>query len=260
MNPKTKQTFIILGVGLALVVIGIFIGNRFLNNQLRQNGMGHFDSQENSEYSAPITVVPKMIRVTSSRYPDIVSGTYPEFPQADDAFNRTIANQIKTGVAAFEKSAADNQRVRMETGSSISTSDDGGYSYSVETTLVQSNEHYISFVVHIDGFEGGAHGYHVPISFNYDVKNRKDLHLSDFISLADASEQSRAVLEKQLADAANEKELDANARDMMMAGTDGDNRENWNVFTFTPNELIIYFSEYQVAPYAFGEQSVTIKR
>jgi hypothetical protein len=122
--------------------------------------------------------------------------------------------------------------------------------------IVQSNDNYISVLVRQEGYAGGAHGYRVVTSFNYDVKNHKEFTLTDFMTLEKASEASRADLKPKFEQEGNDEIFTTFTID----GTDPKKPENFSVFTFLNNSVTIYFGEYQVAPYAVGEQKVTLPR
>jgi hypothetical protein len=54
-------------------------------------------------------------------------------------------------------------------------------------------------------------------------------------------------------------ETDINLAQMIYSGTEP-MIENFDVFTFTPENVTLYFDEYQVAPYVYGRQEIVIPR
>ncbi len=54
-------------------------------------------------------------------------------------------------------------------------------------------------------------------------------------------------------------DTDVNLAQMIYSGTEPI-IENFDVFTFTPESITIYFDEYQVAPYVYGRQEIVIPR
>lgn len=116
-----------------------------------------------------------------------------------------------------------------------------------------SYQKYLSFVFYISSYTGGAHPEHIVACIVYDVKENKIIHLSDLIQekpniLEILSKESRKIL------AAN-----ANIQNlsMMMEGTKS-TISNFSHFVFAPTGIMIFFPEYQVAPYSSGAFKVVI--
>ena len=122
-------------------------------------------------------------------------------------------------------------------------------------TVVQSNANYISVILREESFADGAHPAHNMETFNYDVKHHRELTVTDFVSLKDASTDSQTQL---LSDLGEGDMPDQNTQSMIQEGTDPANPDNFSKFTFDGDKVTIYFGEYQVAPYVFGEPEVKI--
>lgn len=208
--------------------------------------------------TGPLTAIaPDMISVDEDSYLLAINGTYPQFTQADANFNKKIADIIQSETADFKQYASGDYEARLETGGEDFQKDFAQanmYTLSWNTEVIQSNDHSISVLIRKDMYAGGAHGSHVATSFNYDVKNKKELVLTDFISLEKASEQSRIQLKKIFTENGDEDTFEGFA----LSGTDPKLPENFQVFTFIPNSVTVYFNEYQVAPYVYGGQKVVI--
>lgn len=205
-----------------------------------------------------VTKEPRMVSVAEDSYLFGIGGSYPQFAQADAGFNKKIADTITAGIADFKTSVNTDYKARLETGGDDFAEQfegSGVYTYEVTTDIVQSNDNYISAIIRIAGFSGGAHGFRGMMTFNYDVKKQQEISITNFLSLADVSTQSRAQLKKHFQDDGS---FDTDIEPMMNDGTDPSKSENFESFTFIPENLTVYFSEYQVAPYVFGEQVVTI--
>jgi hypothetical protein len=112
-------------------------------------------------------------------------------------------------------------------------------------------------MVHTENFFGGVHPNHGVLSFNYDVKNRKVITITDFITLKQVSDYARVKIK---ADLTTNGGFDQTAEEMLDRGTDPMHPENFEVFTFLPDSITVYFPEYQVGPYTLGEQSVVLPR
>lgn len=119
---------------------------------------------------------------------------------------------------------------------------------SYEETI---SSHYASYVVAVSTYEGGAHPNTGYISFVYDEAGKQielsDLFKSDAAYLQRLSEISRQQLATR----------EFAAADMIAFGTEP-TPENFSTFFITDAGLVLVFSPYQVAPYAAGEQLVTI--
>jgi hypothetical protein len=204
---------------------------------------------------------------------------YPYFKNASSDFNLKIENFIKKAMEDHDSLSKDNWMARYNTQvkgdnvPKVPATDADKFYFSSDFTIVQSNSTYISFVLNYGGFSGGAHGYENNISFNYDVKNQKNIELKDLFPnnteyLNYLSTESRNFLEKQ--DFANVSEedkknstpeaikqfLDSITSSIEM-GTEP-KIENFSVFTFTPDKVKIYFGQYQVGPYVIGMPEVEI--
>ncbi len=216
----------------------------------------------------PITMQPEMISIAEDSYLLGISGFYPKFTQADSIFNKKIEDFIKLGVASFKKEANDNYKARLETGGEDfqkEFSKGEAYTYQIKTDIIQSNKDFISITITVAGYSGGAHGYETTTSFNYDVKGNKEIELgyfypnnSDYLKII--SELARKQLEPKLIKASEQSALDENMKSMLADGTDPKNKENFKTFTFTHDTLTIYFGQYQVAPYVYGQQTIDIQR
>lgn len=103
-------------------------------------------------------------------------------------------------------------------------------------------------------FTGGAHGMTSVTTMMFDMDKNHLLALSDlFVAksrFADTlSQLSRAELRNILGDMLNE--------DMLASGTEP-NEANFSRFMLAPRDLVIFFEQYAVAPYAAGVQVITI--
>jgi len=197
---------------------------------------------------------------------------YPSFKNVDSDFNLKIENLIKLKMEDHKKVSQEYWQARIDTqtkGENISKipSDEEKMSFFSNFTVAQSNSNYISFILKYGGFSGGAHGYEDIVSFNYDVKNHRNIELKDlFINntqyLTTLSNSSREYLKNQFATISEEdknnstpealKQYVDNMVSMINSGTEP-KEENFNTFTFVPGKLKIYFAQYQVGPYVIGE-------
>ena len=205
---------------------------------------------------------------------------YPSFKNAPADFNSEIENLIKAEVEDFKKNSAENWQARYDTQSvaenipKVPAGDSDKFTFSSSFNIMQSNDSYISFILRYGGFNGGAHGFLNIVSYNYDLKNKKVLALSDlFPSQKDylnyLSTESRIYLKNKFAILSEEDKKNSdpqatleyvdNMTSMIEAGTEP-KLQNFNTFTFTNDMVKIYFADYQVGPHSIGMPEFEVKR
>jgi hypothetical protein len=128
------------------------------------------------------------------------------------------------------------------------------YSLSIKAEVVLANKDYISLVMRSYSFLGGANGITLMQTFNYDIKNDRELSLySFFIETSNYLNKLTAFARAQL-----KNQLEAQncfVEQMYLDGTYADPYTFRN-FSFNTYQLRIHFARYQVAPGACGEQQV----
>lgn len=249
---------LILGVAM---LVGFFM---WVNKHAEAPVIGSSTSASN-QTSSLVTIPVTMISVDHDSYLTSVKGSIPQFLQASDALNKKISDEVTADISDFNKNASADYDAHLKIDGDVfqkefSDAKNGYYYFNITSTIVQSNEHYVSVVIREELYAGGAHPVHTIVSYDYDVKNKKELSITDLASLQNLSSQARDMLTKKFLSDANEKVLDDNSKRMLYDGTDPSHLENFNTFTFTPTDVTVYFTEYQVAPYVFGEQEITIPR
>jgi hypothetical protein len=238
------------------------------------------ETQKVEETSTPTALVVDKSLVeekkssTSTKYATI-NVTYPQFKNASDAFNKEISSFVNTAVSEHNKISEENWKARYEnqsTGENISEfpKKEDLLPLTITWTPVQVNGNYISLVVSTDEYSGGAHGSQSVTSFNYNVKQKKEVSLKDLFPndsnyLKTLSDFSRSALETQFrkALAIKTKDDETNFKEvimpMLLEGTKP-TAENFSIFTFTDGSINIYFAEYQVGPYVLGAPKVSYTR
>jgi len=190
---------------------------------------------------------------------------YPQFETAATSFNQTIANLISNKVDGFKKESLDNWKTKLETLSpnqKVPSNPEVPFEFIASWQPTQLNNKYLSFVIKIYYFTGGAHGNEEIYAFNYGMLAKKEININDFLdssqeALKKISEISAQNIMSQL-QSIGWKE-DDNLKGMVNQGT-APVFENFKNFNFNNYNLIIYFQKYQVAPGAAGSLTVTISR
>lgn len=187
-----------------------------------------------------------------------IHAEYPQFKVADESFNKEIKDLIEQSISSFKENSKSNWDAIRETSETLMP--ENPFYFEATWTSSQINNDYISFVIHIYRFEGGAHGNEEVYAFNYDVKNKKKITFKEFLgdsqdSLNKISELTIADLKSQIL--TEENKDDDFLKEMIEDGA-GPNFENYEDFSFDKNKLTIYFQKYQVAPSVYGIMEVDL--
>ncbi|UTC62766.1 DUF3298 and DUF4163 domain-containing protein [Treponema sp. OMZ 787] len=120
------------------------------------------------------------------------------------------------------------------------------------------DKNYISFVLSIYEYAGGAHGLTSLVPVNYDIKTKKLVSLADVLRPASKNWLTKLSNEarKQLTNKVKKGELSSD-EGMIKEGTEP-KLENFDVFQIENGKIKIIFEQYQVAPYSEGLPEITI--
>ena len=113
---------------------------------------------------------------------------------------------------------------------------------------------FISIIFNISYFSGGSHPNYYIETINYNIKTNEFITINDLVKnnnnlLYDLSNISRSYFKK--------KKIFNNILDMLYEGTKP-NINNFSKFTISKNGFTFYFERYQIAPYYYGEYSLTV--
>ena len=194
-----------------------------------------------------------------------IQAEYPQFETATPSFNQRISSLISGKISSFKKESLDNWGARLKTlspGESVPKHPETPFDFIASWQRAQLNNRYLSFVIKIYYFTGGAHGSEEIHAFNYDMIMKKEININDFLgysqeALPRISKISAQDITSQL-QSMGWKE-DDNLTEMVNQGT-APVPENFKNFNFNSYSLIVYFQRYQVAPGATGSLTVTIPR
>jgi hypothetical protein len=191
-----------------------------------------------------------------------IRAEYPQFNAADRVFNDKIKNLIVGKIADFKKTSRENWQARQATvpaGENMPTVPETPFDFIATWEHNQLNNRYISFVIKIYYFSGGAHGNDELYAFNYDVKNRKELTIMDFVGSLDNLQKISLIAKEQVAAELESTGwgIDSGTQTMLDEGA-APTSENYKDFGFNSDSLIVYFQKYQVAPGAAGGQQTII--
>ena len=118
-------------------------------------------------------------------------------------------------------------------------------------------ETYLSYVFFISMYTGGAHPNNLIETINYDIKNNKIIDIEYLTKnnkniLNKLSQESYKILSKN-----KEFQVNEDIFAMLKEGT-SPKIENFRNIAFSNDGLIVYFEQYQIAPYSFGKFKITI--
>jgi hypothetical protein len=221
-----------------------------------------FVATTHDEHTLPeVTEVP--VHSTSAYV--VATGSYPQFPDLPQPFNESIQKLIERALAEHELQSKENWDARYETQMPDehipqTPSEDETYMFTVESKITRNDDAFTSVIVKFGGYAGGAHGYRNMQTFTFDKKKQAAIVIEDIYTQAELNEISQRVTSKLITDLAStshasEQDIDT---EWISQGA-GPYFENYKHFTLnSDNTISFYFTEYQVAAYAAGEQMVTI--
>jgi len=191
-----------------------------------------------------------------------IQAEYPQFKNLNEDFNQKISSLITAKIGDFKKNSLDNWNARKATtqpGEVIPENPEQPFDFISSWEAVQLNDNYVSFVIRIYYFVGGAHGANEIYAFNYDVAQEKEITIFDFLDNSQEGFEKLADLcKEEVTNQLQSKgvEIDDFLKQMIETGTEA-TEENYKNFSFKYNSLTICFQQYQVAPGAMGEITVT---
>jgi hypothetical protein len=267
-----------LTLPISILVIIVFIGGIYLisRNHSKKVPSNSATTPEEVVNSSLVdkSLAEEKVYTKSTQYA-VFDVKYPQFKNVSTEFNEQIANLVDKGIENHTVDSEENWKARYDTrqpGEDITEfpTNDQKFQFSMSWKPIQLGNNFISTLITFDGYTGGAHGYQNMVSYNYDVVGKKDVTLADLFPsdtnyLKTVSEFSRKDLTAQFREKLNvkteddKKELAILIESMMNPGTEP-TPENFSVFTFTPDYTTLYFTQYQVAPYAMGEFTVEMPR
>lgn len=211
--------------------------------------------EEPLSFTGDVDLVSKQIKESNKKlmydvsvvYPQLTGGNNPNF----EKFNQAAHASVTKKVAGFKKDIAaegDEPRPEGSMGSDLSI----GYTVSL------AQDDLVSIAMDVSSYyQGAAHPNSYADVINFDLKNGKQLKLSDLFKpgakfLQPLASYCIAELKKQLKAADGTVDNDWIEKGAAPAAT------NYTGWTITRRGLSITFDPYQVGPYALGPQVVVV--
>ncbi|MBD3207840.1 MAG: DUF4163 domain-containing protein [Candidatus Nealsonbacteria bacterium] len=248
---------------LAIIIILILLGGWLgweVRGILMQEAAREASSPENS-----LAMSVRYIHEKDNFYN--IQVEYPQFNKTDSDFNDKISSLIAEKIDSFKKASKENYEARKETAppdNPVPETPPQPFDFIASWEPSQINDRYISFVIHMYYFVGGAHGANEIYTFNYDVQKKQEITISDFLNSSSSPQALESLAQLANQDVTSQLEsrglqVDDFLKEMIEQGTAAE-INNYKNFTFNNNSLTIYFQQYQVAPGAAGSITVVLYR
>lgn len=247
-------------IALIVILILVLAADLIMNNagEEKPSGNGNQTGQETAEDAIEVSVA--TVNQKDSFYN--IQAEYPQFKGADESFNQKISDLVTGQIETFKKDAKDNWEARRATATPenpIPENPTEPFDFIETWTSTQINDRYISFLINIYYFSGGAHGLTQLYAFNYDVEKNKEITINDFLGSSDGLEKlSNLAIQAATAELQSVGlQLDDNTKQMLQEGTKP-TEDNYKNFNFDYDSIIIYFQQYQIAPGYLGPVPITL--
>lgn len=132
---------------------------------------------------------------------------------------------------------------------------DGEYPYEmfINYSVYYADDNFVSLVMYVYTFAGGAHGGTVAHSINYDLNRSALLKFSDLFE-----PEALNVISEYCINELNSGDV-YSEDDWVKTGA-APKEENYSAFTITESGLNVIFQQYQVAPYSAGMPEVLVPK
>lgn len=209
-------------------------------------------------FTGDVDIVNKQIKESNktlmyeidANYPQITGGSNPNF----EKLNQLVRGLVTKKVASFKKEMAPEPSEEPRPEGSM------GSDMNVAYTIALAQDDLASIQFDIGSYyQGAAHPNSFTEVVNYDLKNGKQLKLSDlFKPGAKYLQTISAFCINDLKKQGKQKGADSMLEDRSIQEGAGPTSKNYESWTITKKGLGINFDSYQVAPYAAGPQFVMV--
>ena len=187
----------------------------------------------------------KLMYEVSAQYPQLNGGNNPNF----EKFNQTARALVTKKVAGFKKDMAPAEGEESRPEGSM------GSNLNVAYTLIMAQDDLISVKFDVGSYyQGAAHPNSYSDVINYDLKNGKQLKLSDLFK--PGAKYLQAIADYAIADLKKQTDKGLTTDEIEKgAAPAAKNYQSWNIMK---TGIGLTFDAYQVGPYAAGPQFVTV--
>ena len=188
----------------------------------------------------------KLMYEIAAQYPQITGGNNPNF----EKFNQAARAAVTRKVAGFKKDMQPEGEEEPPPEGSMGSD----LSVSYDVLLAQDDLVSVKFVVS-SYFQGAAHPNSYSDVLNYDLKNGKQLKLSDLFK--PGAKYLQAIAAYCIADLKKQAQTKGLLDDQIESGAAAKS-DNYQSCAITKRGLGVTFDAYQVGPYAAGPQFVLV--
>ncbi len=214
-------------------------GTTAFESVIRLNNGRHFETQTIKQHSI------KKNFSTEAEYPKLVG----DRSFAAQRFNREVYALVAKDLAPYL-----NDKLDLEKEKHPHWKDVKEY-HNISYEIIYASDELISVLFYVDGYSwGAAHGYHSPLTLNYDLKRGRVLKLADLFK--PSSKYLHKIAHYCIDDLS--RQLDRYFKEDSKSEGASPLAQNYRAWVITPNGLVVIFEEYQVASYAEGEPKVLI--
>ncbi|MFN2747992.1 DUF3298 and DUF4163 domain-containing protein [Bacillus sp. z60-18] len=180
--------------------------------------------------------------VHTELYNNIDSLSYPVFSGLKARDEKLVHDAIELHMKASFK---EYEKVKKEKG------EDGEESAYETSYKVKYNEGgKLSFLIYNYQYTGGAHGMYTVTSYNYDLNKHQQVLLTDLLNNQAKIEKAKNYIYSYITEHADRFYSDIQKSDISLD-------EN-TAFYYTNSGISIVFQQYDIAPYAAGNQEIKI--
>ena len=236
---------------LVVIFVAIFVANNMFTKKTDTLNTANNNTADQSS-DGGVTVEGDVVTIaTGTKYLD-AEISYPK------------SNEFVKGLVLSEyySWASDTEIFKMtdKTAGEIGLQEGMAYQYQAEYSLAQGNN-TTSYVYDIYSFTAGAHGSAYKRVYSFD-KDNKQIDIAKTLTQAQLNKISKIAyndIKNQMIknlEVNSESQADINT-EWLAEGT-SPTRKNYSVAWYDGSDLVVYFGQYQVAPYVFGEFEVHI--
>jgi len=129
-----------------------------------------------------------------------IQAEYAQFQTAGPDFNQEITTLISGKIDSFKEQSLDNWKARLDTmpaDKPVPENPEEPFEFIASWEAAQLNNKYLSLVIRIYYFSGGAHGNEEIHAFNYDMLQKKKIRIKDFFDSSQEALMFSPALERR---------------------------------------------------------------
>ncbi len=220
-------------------------------------GQSFWASEQTISFSGGTQIVNRRVNESVRARRLDISAEYPELSGGANAaaFNQLVKTRVTAALADFRKQMAEM------TAEDLKMLPAGANNYiDIGYDVVYADDDLVSVTFSESTFAGGAHPNTNYFTINYDLKQGRELKLSDLFKPGARYLEAVSAYSTRDLRARTDPESKENmglAQDIFADGAKptAENYARWNI---TKKGLMFTFDPYQVGPYAYGPQTVVI--